>query len=81
MRRLEESRPLDRLKGGYEDNIFVLYKAKQGSLISVENLKEMKRFAEQLTSDEQWPVFCIRDHKKKIVDGHGCTEESYVNIT
>jgi hypothetical protein len=46
LRRLEESRPLDRLKGGYEDFIFVIYKAKQGSLISVENLKEMKRFAE-----------------------------------
>ena len=41
----------------------------------------MKNFSEQLTSDEKWPLFCVRDHTQKVVDGYGCTEESYANLT
>jgi hypothetical protein len=41
----------------------------------------MRKFSEQLTSDEKWPIFCVRDHTKKVVDGHGCTEDSYGNLT
>lgn len=41
----------------------------------------MNRLAEQVTSDEQWPVFCVRNHNRKVVDGYGCTEDAYLNLT
>lgn len=43
----------------------------------------MMRFTSQMTSDPLWSKFCVRDNpnSKNIVDGYGCTEESYKNLT
>jgi predicted RND superfamily exporter protein len=41
----------------------------------------MNYFTSNLTDMEQWPVYCLRDRSEPIVDGYGCSGESYLNLT
>lgn len=79
---IKDIKLLTRWKGGYEDWIFAIFKTRDGSSIfSMENLNEMTRFSEILTSHEYWPMLCVREPKEKVMDGYGCGESSYRNLT
>lgn len=41
----------------------------------------MNYFTSNLTNLAQWPVYCLRDRGEPMVDGFGCSEESYLNLT
>ena len=41
----------------------------------------MMRFIKLITYDELWPKVCVREEGKEPLDGAGCTEGSYNNMT
>jgi len=49
--------------------------------MNVENLDEINRFSEIITSHQYWPMLCVREPNDPIADGFGCTESSYRNLT
>ena len=73
---------LNRWQGGYEDFVYAIFKTKNGSSIfNLENLAEMDKFSELMTSHDSWPKLCMRDPTEAIVDGYGCTTGAYRNLT
>ena len=62
--------------------MYAIFKTKNGSSIfNTEYLNEMDRFSEVITSHENWPHLCLREPNDPVVDGFGCTEMSYRNLT
>ena len=50
-------------------------------MFSYDSIKEVQKFAQELTDTSLWPQFCVRAEGSGFADGLGCTYESYNNIT
>ena len=73
-------------RGDYENFVFVIFKCKNRckTIFTVEHIKEMERFAEEITRDPLWPKLCRREGDGNLtvpVDAWGCTQHSYFNLT
>ena len=41
----------------------------------------MVEFTKQAVDDEAWPRICSKHSRENVVDGAGCTEAAYQNLT
>ena len=41
----------------------------------------MMKFTASAVDDEAWPLVCNRNFTQRAIDGDGCTEDAYTNLT
>ena len=80
---IEFIKPLEKPQGNYNDMVMAMFICKDDckTILTPKNLMEMNQFAAELTSHELWFEFCIRNPQGEAIDGVGCGEESYQNMT
>lgn len=80
---IKDIRMQQKLLGRSEYNIYAIFKCKGDctTVLNHKNLLEMRRFSQGLTANPLWAMFCPRYVYEPYVDGNGCSEKAYVNLT
>lgn len=73
-------------RGNFQDFVYVIFKCKYDceTIFTDEHVEEMQRFSEYITDDPLWSKVCRREATGNTlipVDGVGCSQHSYFNIT